>query len=177
MSTALTLRARSGRTLAADSSLCFAALCASALLALLLALALGASHRAPHDAIPDSPGAVASLFAHNASVVAIPLGLGALGWERTAHLDRLGDLVVIVSLIANGAAVGYALARSGPELARYLPHLPFEWGAIALGAGAWHSLRLSEVTDRTGLLLRAGTLAAGALLLAALLEVYAVPLG
>ena len=177
MITALTLRARPGPTLVLDSALCFAALCTSALLALLLALALGASHRAPHDAISDSPGAVASLFAHNAWVAAIPLGLGGLAWDRTAYLDHLGDLVVTVSLIANGAAVGYAFARSGPELVRYLPHLPFEWGGIALSAGAWLSLRVSEPTDRTSLLLRAVALAAGALLVAAVLEVYAAPLG
>jgi hypothetical protein len=174
---AIALRVRPGPTLASAAALALGGLCVSALVGGLLAIALGASHAEPHDAIADSPEQVASLFAHNAWVAAIPLGLGALGWDRTAYLDRLGDLVVTGSLIANGAAVGDALTRSGPELLRYLPHLPFEWGAIALGAGSWLSLRVSEATDRSELLLRAAALCAGALLIAAVLEVYAVPLG
>ena len=84
---------------------------------------------------------------------------------------------MLASLAVNGGIVGYAAARSGAELARYLPHLPFEWGAIALGAGAWLTLRLGATSDRRALLLRAALLCAAALLVAALLEVYAAPLG
>jgi hypothetical protein len=86
-------------------------------------------------------------------------------------------VVVSASLAVNGGVVGYAAARSGAELARYLPHLPFEWGAIALAAGAWLCLRLGTASNRRSLLLRAALLCGTALLVAALLEVYAVPLG
>jgi hypothetical protein len=173
---ALALRARSGFTLTAAGGLCFAALIASAALATLIALAAGASHTNPHDAIDDSPGAVASLFAHNAAVAWIPLGLAALGWDRERGLRLTGDAVVLASLIANGGVVGYALARVDPKLAAYLPHLPFEWTAIALPAGAWLCLRRAY-PNRRALLLQTLRLSACALLLAALLEVYAVPLG
>jgi hypothetical protein len=164
-------------SLALGTTLCFAGLCMSALLGLLAEVAFGACHRAPHDAISDSPAAVASLFLHNAGVAGIALGLAALGWDRTPRLARVGDALLAASLAVNGGVVGYALARSGVELARYLPHLPFEWLGMAAGGGAWLSLRLSQPSDRTAVLLCALALASGALLVAALLEVYAAPLG
>ena len=173
----IAIRARPGLTLGSATALGLGALASSALICGLASLALGVSHAAPHDAISDSPAAVGSLFLHNAWVAGIPLGLAALGWDRTAGLSRVGDAVVLASLAVNGGIVGYAAARSGAELARYLPHLPFEWGAIALGAGAWLTLRLGAPTDRRALLLRAAALCAAALLVAALLEVYAAPLG
>jgi hypothetical protein len=173
---ALALRPRPGLTLTAASGVCLAAVIASAALAALVAVAAGTSHANPHDAIDDSPGAVAALFAHNAAVAWIPLGLAALGWDRARSLHLTGDAVVLASLIANGAVVGYALARAGPELAAYLPHLPFEWTAIALPAGAWLCLRRG-CPDPWALLLQTLALSAAALLVAALIEVYAVPLG
>ena len=171
------LPAPRGPTLVRASALMLAALCASALACGLVALVFGVSHATPHDAISDSPTAVGSLFLHNAWVAGIPLGLAALGWDRTAGLARVGDSVVMASLAVNGGIVGYAAARSGAELVRYLPHLPFEWGAIALAAGAWLTLRLGATTDRRALLLRTAAFCAAALSVAALLEVYAAPLG
>ena len=173
---ALALRARPGLNLAAASGLCLAAVIASAGLVALFAVAVGASHANPHDAIEESPRAVATLFAHNAAVAWIPLGLAALGWDRARGLQLAGDAVVLASLIANGGVVGYALARVGPELAAYLPHLPVEWTALALPAGAWLSIRRGY-PDRRALLLQALGLSAAALLVAAVLEVYAAPLG
>ena len=174
--TALARRARPGLTPTAASGLCLAALIASAALATLIALAGAASHTNPHDSIDDSPGAVAALFAHNAGVAWIPLGLAALGWDRARGLRLTGDAIVLASLIANGGVVGYALARVGPELAAYLPHLPVEWTAIALPAGAWLCLRRGY-SNRRALLLQTLGVSACTLLLAALLEIYAVPLG
>ena len=107
-------------------------LLASATLAALTGLLLGAPDAQPRDAIQDSPGAVLALFAHNVAAAGIPLALAALGWDRTRGLDGVGDAIVAASLIANGALVGWAFARAGIELAAYLPHLPFEWTAIAL---------------------------------------------
>jgi hypothetical protein len=172
----LALRARPGLTLSVASGLCLAAMISSGVVAALFAVVASASHAYPHDAIADSPGTVATLFAHNAAVAWIPLGLAAIGWDRTRGLQMTGDLVVLASLIANGAAVGYALSRTGFELVAYLPHLPFEWSAIALPAGAWLCLRRAY-TQRRALLLRTLGLSAAALLLAAVIEVYAAPLG
>jgi hypothetical protein len=173
---AVTFRPRPGLTLTAASGLCLAVLTASAAVASLVAIAAGASHTNPHDAIDDSPGAVAALFAHNAAVAWIPLGLAGLGWDRARGLQLTGDAVVLASLIANGGVVGYALARVGPELAAYLPHLPLEWAAIAVPAGAWRCLRRGYPGPRA-LLLQTLGLSATALVLAAVIEVYAVPLG
>jgi hypothetical protein len=174
---AATLGARSPATLGAASLACLAALLAAALCALVLGLALGVPSREPHDAIRDSPGEVAALFLHNLYVAGIPLALAALGWDRMPRLGVVGDALVALSLLANGAVVGWALARAGAQLLAYLPHLPLEWAGIAVAAGAWLRLRLAEPPERRALLLRGLLLSAAALLFAAAVEVYAAPLG
>ena len=173
----LRLRARPGLNLGTASAAAVFLLAGCALLAATLALAIGATHTHPRDAISDSPAAVLSLLAHNAGVVGIPLALSALGWDRSAGLASVGDLLIAASLIANGGIVGWVAAHTGLQLAAYLPHLPFEWAALAIAAGAWLCLRRSAPRDRRVLLLRALGLTASALLIAALLEVYAAPLG
>jgi hypothetical protein len=173
--TALASSARSASAAASAAAAAFALLSLSAALATLVGLEIGASQRAPHDAIEDSAAAVGSLILHNAAVVLIPFALLALGWERMPGIRHLGDGVVIASLLGNGAVVGYAFARAGLGLAAYLPHLPFEWGAIAIPAGTWFVFRRATPGDPPGLLLRALGASALALVIAAVLEVYAVP--
>ena len=176
---ALALRARPGLTLARPRALPPRGLLAGcALLAASWRLRIGASHAHPRDAIDDSPAAVAlAPRPQRRRRRGSRSRLAALGWDRSAGLALAGDLVVAASLIANGAVVGWALARTGLELAAYLPHLPFEWAALAIPAGAWLCLRRGAPPIAAALLLRALGLTAVALLVAALLEVYAAPLG
>jgi hypothetical protein len=155
----------------------FAVLCSSALVTALIALALGAPPTTPHDSIDPNGAAVVSLVLHNAAVAMVPLALLALGWDQTPILRNLADGLVAVLVIANGAVVGYAFARAGVALLPYLPHLPFEWTALAIPAGAWYSFRLQPPVDRRSSLLRAVVPTTLALLIAALLEALATPLG
>jgi hypothetical protein len=155
----------------------FAALCSSALVTALIALALGAPPATPHDSIDPNAAAVASLVLHNAAVAMVPLALLALGWDQIPIVKNLADGLVAVVVIVNGAVVGYAFARAGPALLPYLPHLPFEWMAVAIPAGAWFSFRLQPPVNRRSSLLRAVVPTALALLIAALLEALATPLG
>ncbi|MCA1680738.1 MAG: hypothetical protein LC777_18220, partial [Actinobacteria bacterium] len=84
--------------------------------------------------------------------------------------------LVAALVSANPVIVGLALGRHPTALVVYLPHLPFEDGALAIAASAWLTRRLPNPDRRppTGLLACASltlTLAA----IAALLETYAVP--
>lgn len=155
----------------------FAVLCSSALVTALIVLALGAPSVTPHDSIDPNAAAVVSLFLHNAAVATMPLALLALGWDQIPIVKNLADGLVAVVVIANGAVVGYAFARAGLALLPYLPHLPFEWTAIAIPAGAWFSFRLQPPVDRRSSLVRAVGPTTLALLIAALLEAVATPLG
>jgi Stage II sporulation protein M len=79
-------------------------------------------------------------------------------------------------LVVNGAVVGWAVARAGLGLAAYLPHLPLEWGAIAIGAGTWLAFRREAPSERRPALLRALAATLGLLFGAALVEAYLVPI-
>jgi hypothetical protein len=155
----------------------FVVLCSSAVVTGLVAQAAGAPSTTPHDSIDANAAAVLSLLMHNAAVAMTPLGLLALGWDQIPIVKNLADGLVTVVIIVNGAVVGYAFARAGVALLPYLPQLPFEWTALAIPAGAWCSFRLQPPVDRRSSLLRALVPTTLALLIAALLEALATPLG
>ena len=73
-------------------------------------------------------------------------------------------------LLGNGLIAGNALGQH-PRLALYLPHLPLEWLAIAIPVAAWQSARDGQRTAR----LRATAATVAALVAAALIETYLVP--
>jgi hypothetical protein len=116
---------------------------------------------------------VLSLAVHNLPIAAWPLLLGVVG----AHHSRTGRLVadslLAGCLAVNVLPVGAALGAYGPELFPYVPHLPFEWAALAAGASAWLLERHRTLTVHEGLALLA--LTSCMLLSAAVLETYAVP--
>lgn len=135
-------------------------------LAALARRALGLSLR-PH---PASLAEVVALFAHNLPLIAWPLLLPRLRlasrWARAA-----ASALVLGALALDSALVGTALGAYGPRLAVWLPHLPLEWAALALGTA-------SGVAPDTAPTARpARRLAAIATLLfaAAALETYATP--
>ena len=77
--------------------------------------------------------------------------------------------------LANTVPVGAALGAYGGVLVAYVPQLPLEWAAVALGVAAW-------VTERDGPLGARGRLlwfaaVAWCVLAAAVLETMAVPSG
>jgi hypothetical protein len=123
---------------------------------------------------PPHFGSVLLLAAYNLRLSAWPLLLGPWGAHRSHIQSRAADALLLVLLIANASQVGAAVGAYGTRaLLPYLPGLPLEWAAIALGATAWLRQRQREMTPRSALATL--TLIAILLLGAAVLETVAVP--
>lgn len=133
-------------------------------------LRLGAAVSAPHDALAPTVATAWSLLSHNAVVALWPLALVALGWPQIPAVRRAGDALVMAQLASHGATVGLALGAQ-PGLWRFLPHLPAEWVGIAAPGAAWFLARRGLGASRA----LAGV-SLSALLVAAALETWAVPL-
>lgn len=116
---------------------------------------------------------VLALAAHNIPIASWPLLLGVLGAHRHRLARHLADGLLSACILANTLPVGVALGAYGSALLPYLPQLPVEWAALALGAGGWLVQRRRALTAREGALCTA--LIACLLLLAAVLETVAVP--
>jgi hypothetical protein len=116
---------------------------------------------------------VVTLAVHNLPIAAWPLLLGVVGAHHN-HIGRLvADSLVAGCLAVSVLPVGAALGAYGPALLPYIPQLPFEWAALAVGASAWLLQRHRRLTVHEGLALLA--LTSCMLLSAAVLETYAVP--
>ena len=134
----------------------------------LLGLTLSA-HRTP---APQLAHALA-LACHNIPIASWPLLLGALGADRHRAGRCLADGMLTMSTVVNALPVGAALGAYGTAVLPYLPQLPLEWGALALGASGWlvqrrEPLASGEVVGLFGLI-------AGLLIYAAVTETFAVP--
>lgn len=118
-------------------------------------------------------GHVLALSAHNLPIAAWPLLLGVIGAHRQ-RIARLGaDVLVAVAMFVNTAPVGAALAAYGARLIAFVPQLPLEWAALALGAAAWLCQRERALKPRQALAML-GAIAA-LVAIAAALETIAVP--
>lgn len=122
---------------------------------------------------PPTIGHVLALLAHNLPLAGWPLLLGVVGAHRHRPARLVADTAVAGWLTANVLPVGAAVGAYGSRLLVYLPQVPFEWAALALGASAWLMERRDPLTVREGVALFA--LIASALLCAAVLETVAVP--
>jgi len=163
---------------ASSLTLTFAALVGAAVAAGVAVLAvpdLGHSlyPHPPRPTLARDTGAALGLLAHNAPVALWPLALLALDWHEIPLARRAGDGLIGAQLTVHGATVGAALA-TWPELVPWLPHLPAEYAAIALPAGAWIAARRRGGGGRHELALTAA-LVLVLLALAAALETWAVP--
>jgi hypothetical protein len=133
---------------------------------------LGASLN-PQRNPPPTIGHVLTLLAHNLPLASWPLLLGVVGAHRHHLARQITDIVVAAWLTANVLSVGVALGAYSFPLLPYIPQVPFEWAALALGASAWLMQRRDPLTIREDVALLA--LIAGALVCAAVLETVAVP--
>jgi len=122
---------------------------------------------------PPALGHVLALASHNLPITAWPILLGVVGAHRSAGSRLAADLLVVAALIANTALVGAALAAYGPPLLAYLPQLPIEWAALALGTSAWLIQRRRPLARSEGIALFA--LTGAVVLCAALVETVGVP--
>jgi hypothetical protein len=134
----------------------------------------------PQHALRPTLATLGELLEHNTLIALWPLALVALGWPQLRGARHAGDLLIAGQLLAHGLLVGTALGQH-PQLWRFLPHLPLEWLALAIPAGAWLTARTShdppsrqsEAGRRLPLVAGA---ALGALLGAAAIETYLAPL-
>jgi len=119
---------------------------------------------------PPQVGHVLALAAHNIAIAAWPLLLGVAGAHQHRLARHVADGVLLACIAVNTVLVGGALGAYGTSLLPYIPQLPLEWAALALGASSW-------LTHRRTALTFAEWLAAIACLLvcAAVLETGAVP--
>lgn len=161
--------------LGAAAAACLAALAISAIAAAIVGELIGIDHDSPRDALHGSLGEIASLAAHNAGVALLPLGLLAIGWDQLRGVERAGDALIAGMLIANGASIGRGFAQAGSELFAYLPHLPLEWAALALPAGAWFAFRARPPRERARALVHVAALTGLLVVLAAVVESLTVP--
>jgi hypothetical protein len=134
----------------------------------LLALALTAQRNPPPHV-----GHILALAAHNIPIASWPLLLGVLGAHRHRLATHIADGVLLACITVNTLPVGAALGAYGAPLLPYLPQLPLEWGALALGASAWLIQRHRALTVREALTLLA--LCTAVLACAAVVETIAVP--
>jgi hypothetical protein len=118
-------------------------------------------------------GYVLALAAHNIPIASWPLLLGVLGAHRHRLATHIADGVLLACIIVNTLPVGAALGAYGGAVLPYLPHLPVEWGGLALGASAWLAQRRQALTVSEGIGLF--VLSAGVLVCAAVIETVAVP--
>jgi hypothetical protein len=128
-----------------------------------------AGRRAP----PASLGRTLELLAHNLPIAAWPLLLSRLRTHEHAGARALADATVVLCALANALPVAIALGGYGTALLAYVPQLPLEWAALALGYGSWRVQREHPLAPRVRLALLAliGLLMAAA----AVLETVAVP--
>jgi hypothetical protein len=134
----------------------------------LLALRL----RADQTPAPDL-GHVLALAAHNFPIAAWPVLLGVLGAHRQPRSRHVADALLAGCVSVNVLPVGAAVGAYGPAVLPYLPQLPLEWAALALGASAWMLQRHRAIRVTEGLALAA--LTGAVLICAAAVETLAVP--
>jgi uncharacterized membrane protein SpoIIM required for sporulation len=122
---------------------------------------------------PPSAGHVLVLLAHNLPLASWPLLLGVVGVHHRHFTRQAADRLVAAVVTINVLTVGAGLGVYGLPLLPYIPQVPLEWAALALGASAWLMQRRNPLTGRQGAALFA--VIAGVLLCAAVLETVAVP--
>jgi hypothetical protein len=122
---------------------------------------------------PPSLAHVLELVVHNLPICGWPLLLASLRLRDGSPWRTVADVVVAASVLVNALPVAAALGAYGWALVPYVPQLPLEWAALAVGYGCWIVEREQgrPVSKRLKLLgvLSVVLLAAGAL------ETYAVP--
>lgn len=102
-----------------------------------------------------------------------PLALGLIDAHQHAVTRWLADALVVAVALRNLLWVGTALGAYSPEIWPYVPQLPIEWAALALGTSSWVTQRRRAISRRERLIWAALTTLA--VVAAAVLETFGVP--
>jgi hypothetical protein len=116
---------------------------------------------------------VFSIAAHNLPICAWPLLIGSLGLRGRSSWRRALDVTVAACALANVLPVAVAIGGYGRALLPYVPQVPLEWAALALGYASWTVQRRNPLTCTQRLVLAA--VISLLLLGAGALETYGVP--
>jgi hypothetical protein len=128
---------------------------------------------APHPTLHGTAAEAADILGHNIRVLAAPLILAAARWGSGRVTRLIGDAIVLATIAVSPLLVGAAIGRDGGDLLAYLPHLPVEWAALSVAAGAWLAARRSRLA--TPLLAAYAGVAAALAVFAAIIETVAIP--
>jgi Stage II sporulation protein M len=157
-----------------------------AALAIITALAAGAelvdrnlfNSPAPHPTLHPTAEAIASIFASNLRILALPFLLIVFRFHTSRAARTAGDLLLIAVVAVNGLRVGLAIGRWQTQLVPYLPHLPLEYAAAAVATSAWLQARQNAITRQsrnTRAIAATGAGGAALLIAAAVVEVLLTP--
>lgn len=83
-------------------------------------------------------------LARNMAIAAAPSEWAAIGAARSRWWRRVADAVLTGTLATDAALVGVALGAYGARLLAWLPHLPLEWAALAVGVLPWLAARRGQ---------------------------------
>jgi hypothetical protein len=152
----------------------YTALWAVTLTAATIALLAGVAPQLTPDG--DRGGSLTetlSILTTNARMAGVTLA-AALLLRAVREWRPIFDAVLGLLYAFNASVVGLAIAEHGPAIVPWLVHLPIEWAAFAITAGAYLQARRAPLP--WSLLTRYAVAAAAALILAAVVEGYALPL-
>lgn len=83
-------------------------------------------------------------LARNMAIAAAPTEWAAIGAGRCPRCRRVIDAILTATLLTDAAFVGVALGAFGVRLVAWLPHLPLEWAALAVGVLPWLAARRGQ---------------------------------
>jgi hypothetical protein len=128
----------------------------------------------PHATLHGSAGEGAGILLHNLRVLAAPVILAGARWAEHRATRLAGDTIVAAIVVCSPLTVGAAIGRHGPELVRFLPHVPLEWAALSIAAAAWLTVRRGGRLASLALVAYAIAVLVAAMA-AAMVETVAVP--
>jgi len=83
-------------------------------------------------------------LARNMAIAAAPTEWAAIGAGRSRRWRRVVDAILTATLLTDAGLVGVALGAYGVRLVAWLPHLPLEWAALAVGVLPWLAARRGQ---------------------------------
>jgi hypothetical protein len=127
----------------------------------------------PHPTLTGTVGEAGGILLNNLRALAAPFLLIILRFPAARITRAVGDAAIAAILTVNCVTVGIQLGRWQGRLLPYLPHVPFEFSALACSTCAWLIARddTKRRRDLTVLALAAVALLTGA----ACLETWATP--
>ena len=171
---------RCGRTTVAQLAAASAVLWAVTLLAALTIAGVPGGASTTRDAFAfrlttGSPGTGADALAYFITNLRVVTAIFVAAWgrSRSGRVGLVIDVLVGLVVAVNAALVGAALGAYGLRAARWFPHLPLEWAALAVALCVYRTSRRRTLS--VGAIGPSFVAAVVALIVASGLEAFATP--